>query len=1149
MYCRRLLIALVALAAILFSPGDAVRRAGAEPEPAASKAPDAKSVREQTIYVPYDKLRNVFEQHGRGVFLPYEKFQELWQAARAKTQEPEAGKPPVGALITQTDNEVVVGKDAARLNAVVTIDVLAEGWSEVPLRLSDAAITSAVLGDEPARILSGGPERGHRVLLFKKEKAPQRVQLRLECAKAIAKAPGQNSVQFEAPQAAVGRWKVRIPEKGVKVSVQPMIAATEEVPSAPNAAADETVLLAFVGAAPVVRIEWTPKAEGASGMTALASVQTEQQVWLTESVARTKVRLNYTISRAELKQLVIETPADQKVAGVFDPNVRQWSVKTEGKTQRLTLQLFEPAKTAQEVLVELEKFAGEAGLGAFTAPVVKAVDAGRQQGVLVVDVDPSLRAEAARATGLMQLDRADLPAALSGGRWAFAYRYAAVPFELVMNVEKVQPQITADALLEATIEPERLTLEASIAYSIQRAGVFRFDLESPRGFEVVRVVGMERDGAAAAQVDSHRLEGPAKDRLVVQLTRKAMGKVGLRIEWRKELHEPALSAPGEKPAEIAIPLPRPTADSVQRSVGRLVVYAPESLRVNPSKSAGLRSVSFAEAFAAAPSGEKPGGCRPALAFALGQERQELTLEAQRRTPQTTVDQVLQVRVDDLVVKYQCALFYHVKYSGVKSFRLDVPKSLIGRLRNVTRGVREKEIQPPPKDVAPDYVAWRLTGDAEFLGDVRIDLVWEDDQSVGKLEVGKSATFPVPRLAPREVDRAWGQIAIARAESIDVQAAENSKGLRPIDPQHDLLPAAGASGVARAFEFQDEWSLSVVATRYQAEEVKRTSVERAVVQVVLTSGNLASVRARYRVRSARQRLEIQLPEAVEFDAQPVRIEGRPVTLERGQAGRFFIPLVNRNPEQSFLLELRYTQPERLARRFDLPYFVEGAAVQKVYLCVYLPDGRTVLGKCGPWTDEFVWRLELDFNWTPAPNVSEAGLNAWLGGDGSNDGSGGVFQTDRRLYLFSALQPLPAPDGSLGLTIATDNRVTLAIVAALGLVGVLLTWTRASTRVMFLGLLVVAIVLLGQFWPFAAHAILGGRFAMAAIVVLGVWMMAGAYRVARRTRVASARGQVEMRPLDQPSPPSEADIDLLARAKGAPPVPPALPPTSQGGPSHE
>ena len=51
----------------------------------------------------------------------------------------------------------------------------------------------------------------------------------LEYAKAITRTPGQNSVSFQAPQAPVSRWQVRIPQAGVKVNIQPLIAATEVV--------------------------------------------------------------------------------------------------------------------------------------------------------------------------------------------------------------------------------------------------------------------------------------------------------------------------------------------------------------------------------------------------------------------------------------------------------------------------------------------------------------------------------------------------------------------------------------------------------------------------------------------------------------------------------------------------------------------------------------------------------------------------------------------------------------------------------------------------------------------------------------------------------------------------------------------------------
>jgi len=53
-----------------------------------------RKILEQDIYIPYEKLRQVFEKQGRGVFLPYDKFQELWQAAQDKTRPAAEIKPP-----------------------------------------------------------------------------------------------------------------------------------------------------------------------------------------------------------------------------------------------------------------------------------------------------------------------------------------------------------------------------------------------------------------------------------------------------------------------------------------------------------------------------------------------------------------------------------------------------------------------------------------------------------------------------------------------------------------------------------------------------------------------------------------------------------------------------------------------------------------------------------------------------------------------------------------------------------------------------------------------------------------------------------------------------------------------------------------------
>ena len=101
-----------------------------------------------------------------------------------------------------------------------------------------------------------------------------------------------------------------------------------------------------------------------------------------------------------------------------------------------------------------------------------------------------------------------------------------------------------------------------------------------------------------------------------------------------------------------------------------------------------------------------------------------------------------------------------------------------------------------------------------------------------------------------------------------------------------MPGASVPDAAQAFEFQDDWSLTVAATRYQLEAVKHTSIERGLIRAVVTRGGQVAVQALYRMRSSGQRLAVTLPSGVEFDTEPLRIDGKADAAGARREGRVF-----------------------------------------------------------------------------------------------------------------------------------------------------------------------------------------------------------------------------------------------------------------------
>ena len=1058
-------------------------------------SPSERAKSEQTIYIPYDKLKDVFEREGRGVFLPYDQFQKLWQEARSAKSRSIPDSPPVDVILVSAENTATIEKEVMVVRASISVELLRTGWQKIPLRLNDVAIMTATVDKEPARIVHD-PATGYSLLFQNKEIKPTRIQVELEYAKAYDKAPGQNSVSIMVPQAPVNRWLIRIPDSGVKVQVDPMLATTE-TPAKKGTDEEKpagTEVLAFVGVAPKIVIRWVPKSEGATGMTPLASVQVQHRVSIEEGLARTTAQFLYTIDRSELSQLSISLPPDQKVINVFDPNVRKWSIEadsSEQKTaQKLVIELFEPARQSQNLSVELESALDSKAEIIRSILPFNCLDANRQQGVVAIKVGQGLRAEPTDRKGLMQLDPAELPPPLAKETWTFAYRFTSVPYELKLKLDKVLPTIRVEQYVEVFIEPQSLTIELTSTHKIENAGVFQLEFDIPLDFELLQVSGRGAANVEAASIDQYRFANETKDRLLVSLNRRAIGQVGTLIQLRRKLNDPNLLTPTGTGSTLSIPVPRSKGDYIQWIEGMISVYAPQSLRINPKEKTGVRDGVISELRAKWPSTfqERYPSLSEVLILAHAIEPVTLSLEIERKKPFFTIRQMLEAMVEPGSVKFTSTLFTKVQYSSLASIRLDVPEGLVREIRIATPGIRESTINPPPTDLAAGYVAWELIGDTPWLGERTMQLGWQ--QRLDSLEIGKRVKIDIPRLIPQNADQAWGQVVLNRKDSIDLQLEEGSTGLRPIDPRYDLMPGTSFPDASRAFEFQSDWAMQIAATRYALEQVKQTSIERAFVRAVVTRSNRIGVHATYRMRNASQRLSLKLPEGAEFDSQPLLINGQSASLERGSANQLFIPLAGNDPTQALLVELRYTTPGD-HKQIELPVFPDAPAVQTAYLGVFLPKERMLLASNGPWTTEFelqssAWRAE------PRCHLDATALMNWVK-DGVNSSRATDFQTDGVMYLYSTLRPEDGDAGSLKL-VAMEERWWSAIIL-IGLVcfGFLFLFRSIQTKVVAVAGLTAIVIAVGAFAPTLASQILNTPSFIGGMLVLVLW---GAREIVQR-----------------------------------------------------
>ena len=152
---------------------------------------------EKNIYIPYNRLWETFEKDKRGVFLPYEQFQQLWQ--KAYGDKPVNPDPlPRDSTISAVQGTLAIGENSADGSLKLTLHPHQKGWQVIPLRLQECAILEFST-QRPDTWLIQDDQQGFALLMKNSESAPAAFEASLKFACAITKKPGLNTLDFAAP--------------------------------------------------------------------------------------------------------------------------------------------------------------------------------------------------------------------------------------------------------------------------------------------------------------------------------------------------------------------------------------------------------------------------------------------------------------------------------------------------------------------------------------------------------------------------------------------------------------------------------------------------------------------------------------------------------------------------------------------------------------------------------------------------------------------------------------------------------------------------------------------------------------------------------------------------------------------------------------
>jgi len=907
------------------------------------------------VYVPYEKLKDVFESEKQGVFLPYTEFRRLWAAAQGAPAG--AAVSPLGYLVSTARFSGKVDGKLGEMNLKLTVDILSDGWVEVPVALGQVAVANAAFDSGPdakakplLRVVGGK----YRLLVNGKG----RWVLSIDFVRQLVTKPGQNVLEFRIPSAAISTLELLIPEENMKVDVEPMLAATTtQVPSGDKT--KSTRLMAFLGSADKVKLSWRPRTQAAAELAPVVICSQLQHINVAEALITHDVKFDYDIRRRGVDSFTIQLPSDFRVTAVDGANISNWEINAPAKggapappVQVLRVKLYSEAKGSYPLTVKMERFLKDAEVKLALTPIVTH-GVLRRTGLIAITHSARRSVEVTKANKeLVRVDVGRLPANLKSRPGVTAHRFTSAGYAADLQIGTVLPRISVIQTWALGVKKDTLGLYGRLHYTVERAGIFSVSMNLPEPWEIISLVPNNI-------VHDYELLGKGAERkLNIMLKRELIGNFALDLNVR--------TSRGAPTDDVKFVLPLPDSQNLKGHNGQLVLFLADSLLAEVSGLDQLQSMPVMSA-AATHIGRKNremAGLSPAMAFSFTVIDRTKPAGAAFKTSvkPAQVSAVVHRLVDirDGSVQHEAVIAYNVLYAPVDTFYVKMPAALADAGVEISgASIKEKPLLPPdshPKGVTPEaakgdgpevkWACYKVVLQAPVSGKYQLYVRWRKSYQVDSDADASDLEVP-PVLAAGELSDQSGYIAVRKAATLAVGKARMT-GLifgDPSSPADLPWPAHRRDAIIALRHSAPEYQLTLPVRMQKEAEVYTTIANGVIVEQVLARDGTLNGRMICLLSASRgDRLAVTMPEGAKV--YPFILNGQEVAVESPSKNVRIVQLPHSAGQVARLvLEITYgldSDSGSISLKLPAPMLPDDVPVQRTFWRLWVPDDHVVLG---------------------------------------------------------------------------------------------------------------------------------------------------------------------------------------------------------------
>jgi hypothetical protein len=376
------------------------------------------------------------------VVLPVDEYRVLRERALPPVPPPAA--PPVDATLTRVDYDLRVDSDSVAGRALLTIDVLREGWSRIQIP-TGLMVRDARLDGQPVALVEGPPPH---VLLAR----AGRSVLTLDIVIPLTASAGTESITLPASPSPISRATLVLPRSGVELSLTGGFIADRAE------SANESRWTAFGRPNQPLRLSWKRKVDDRRAEQPLrVRARVTQVAGLGEDACQVTAAVRVEVLQGLAREVTVALPAGFVVNQVNGATVGDW----DGNGSTLRVRLLEPVATETSFVVQGESRAPREGT--VVVPLVRIPSAERETGGVAVDIAGAGEIAGGQPRGLEPADPSELGDLVAGRESPsmIAFRLRPLAGSETRSLTVTVVRYTPQAVLIANVEEARYRTLAS----------------------------------------------------------------------------------------------------------------------------------------------------------------------------------------------------------------------------------------------------------------------------------------------------------------------------------------------------------------------------------------------------------------------------------------------------------------------------------------------------------------------------------------------------------------------------------------------------------------------------------------------------------------------------------------------------------------